>query len=157
MSNISDPQTGNNVNDGDQDRNQNADEFVMGPLDSASSWVIVVVATSIILFFLCLVICLIRDDWKIMNRKKNGGKYVSPRKKSPIKINKGKKYEQCDESNISGDSMSDFDADYYDEHSSVSDEAPGGHGRESESRDSEYVPGYWRHRTSNTLRMLKLI
>ena len=96
---------------------------------------------------------------KIIKRNKNGDKKsVSPKKRSPTKINKGKKYQQCDESNISDDSsLNEFYQDYYDENSSASDEEPGGKGRESVSRDSEFVPGYWRHRTSNTLRMLKLI
>ena len=69
----------------------------MGALDSLSSWVIVVLAIAIILFFLCLVICLNRDDLNVMKKNKNGDKYVSPRKKSLTKISKDKKYEQCNE------------------------------------------------------------
>ncbi len=139
---------------------------MMGSLDTSSSWVIVVLASAIILFFLCLVICLIRDDLNVMRKRKNGEgvNNDSPRRKSPTKIKKGKKYEQCDEANISDSSISEFHEDYDSQVSSVSDEEPGqekefvgGGGRDSETRDSMYDPQYWRHRTSNTLRLLKLI
>ena len=144
---------------------ENNNEFVMGSLDTSSSWIIVVLIIALILFFFCLVICLIKDDLNLIGNGSNRKR----KKKNIPKNKKGKRYEQCEDrtrdddydASMSDDSVSDIHEDYLNEPSSVSDDDDdyvGGRGRNSvESRDSIYDPQYWRHRTSRSLRVLKLV
>ena len=77
---------------------ENAEALGIGSLNHTSTWTIVLIAIAVILFFLCLVICLIRDDFNIISARKS-----SKKKRSPIKVKHGKKYEECKVSYSNGD------------------------------------------------------
>ena len=79
--------------------NESADSSVVSASNNshsgtASAWLIAVAATAIFLFFLCLAVCVIRGDHRLISDKECDSER---KKKSPTKTKQGKKYELCDD------------------------------------------------------------